>query len=282
MTIRTDLAVEEHALWAQSAGAQTELPGVRAAQREVRGVGIHTVRILDEEGARQLHKPVGTYVTLETDPLRRREPSGFARTVQVMAAELGKLLDRTKRTLVVGLGNAAVTPDAVGPLTLRSLIVTRHLPVLTQHGGFCDLSALEPGVLGTTGMESAETVRAVAGAMQPEQIVVVDALAAAEPARICASIQLTDTGIVPGSGVGNSRTAFNRETLGAPVVAIGVPTVVDAQTLLPEGQTCEPGMIVTPRDIDARVRETAQVIGYALDLALHCGLRLEDVPCFLA
>lgn len=282
MTIRTDLAVEEHALWAQSAGAQTELPGVRAAQREVRGVGIHTVRILDEEGARQLHKPVGTYVTLETDPLRRREPSGFARTVQVMAAELGKLLDRTKRTLVVGLGNAAVTPDAVGPLTLRSLIVTRHLPVLTQHGGFCDLSALEPGVLGTTGMESAETVRAVADAMQPEQIVVVDALAAAEPARICASIQLTDTGIVPGSGVGNSRAAFSRETLGAPVVAIGVPTVVDAQTLLPEGQTCAPGLIVTPRDIDARVRETAQVIGYALDLALHRGLRLEDVPCFLA
>ena len=247
-----------------------------------RSVGIHTVRILDEEGARQLHKPVGTYVTLETDPLRRREPSGFARTVQVMAAELGKLLDRTKRTLVVGLGNAAVTPDAVGPLTLRSLIVTRHLPVLTQHGGFCDLSALEPGVLGTTGMESAETVRAVADAMQPEQIVVVDALAAAEPARICASIQLTDTGIVPGSGVGNSRAAFSRETLGAPVVAIGVPTVVDAQTLLPEGQTCAPGLIVTPRDIDARVRETAQVIGYALDLALHRGLRLEDVPCFLA
>lgn len=282
MAIRTDLAVEEHALWAQSAGAQTELPGVRAAQREVRGVGIHTVRILDEEGAQQLHKPVGTYVTLETDPLRRREPSGFARTVQVMAAELGKLLDRTKRTLVVGLGNAAVTPDAVGPLTLRSLIVTRHLPVLTQHGGFCDLSALEPGVLGTTGMESAETVRAVADAMQPEQIVVVDALAAAEPARICASIQLTDTGIVPGSGVGNSRAAFSRETLGAPVVAIGVPTVVDAQTLLPEGQTCAPGLIVTPRDIDARVRETAQVIGYALDLALHRGLRLEDVPCFLA
>ena len=282
MAIRTDLAVEEHALWAQSAGAQTELPGVRAVQREVRGVGIHTVRILDEEGARQLHKPVGTYVTLETDPLRRREPSGFARTVQVMAAELGKLLDRTKRTLVVGLGNAAVTPDAVGPLTLRSLIVTRHLPVLTQHGGFCDLSALEPGVLGTTGMESAETVRAVADAMQPEQIVVVDALAAAEPARICASIQLTDTGIVPGSGVGNSRAAFSRETLGAPVVAIGVPTVVDAQTLLPEGQTCAPGLIVTPRDIDARVRETAQVIGYALDLALHRGLRLEDVPCFLA
>ena len=282
MAIRTDLAVEEHALWAQSAGAQTELPGVKATQREVRGVGIHTVRILDDEGARQLHKPVGTYVTLETDPLRRREPSGFARTVQVMAAELGKLLDRTKRTLVVGLGNAAVTPDAVGPLTLRSLIVTRHLPVLTQHGGFCDLSALESGVLGTTGMESAETVRAVAGAIQPEQIVVVDALAAAEPARICASIQLTDTGIVPGSGVGNSRAAFSRETLGAPVVAIGVPTVVDAQTLLPAGQTCAPGLIVTPRDIDARVRETAQVIGYALDLALHRGLRLEDVPCFLA
>ena len=110
----------------------------------------------------------------------------------------------------------------------------------------------------------------------------VDALAARKPGRVCTTVQLSDTGIVPGSGVGNSRAAFNCETLGAPVVAIGVPTVVDAQTLLPEGQTCAPGMIVTPRDIDARVRETAQVIGYALDLALHRGLRLEDVACFLA
>ena len=282
MAVRTDLAVEEHALWERSAGEQTALPGVQASRRDVRGVGVHTVKILDDEGARQLHKPVGTYLTLETDPLRRREPSGFSRTVRVMAAELGKFLDNTRRTLVVGLGNAAVTPDAVGPLALRSLIVTRHLPVLTQHGGFCSVSALEPGVLGTTGMESAEIVRAVVQAAQPEQIVVIDALAAADPARICASIQLTDTGIVPGSGVGNSRAAFNCETLGAPVVAIGVPTVVDAQTLLPEGQTCEPGMIVTPRDIDARVRETAQVIGYALNLALHRGLQLEDVACFLA
>ena len=282
MAVRTDLAVEEHALWVRSAGEQTALPGVQASRRDVRGVGVHTVKILDDEGSRQLHKPIGTYLTLETDPLRRREPSGFSRTVRVMAAELGKFLDNTRRTLVVGLGNAAVTPDAVGPLALRSLIVTRHLPVLTQHGGFCSVSALEPGVLGTTGMESAETVRAVVQAAQPEQIVVIDALAAADPARICASIQLTDTGIVPGSGVGNSRAAFSRETLGAPVVAIGVPTVVDAQTLLPEGQTCAPGLIVTPRDIDARVRETAQVIGYALDLALHRGLRLEDVPCFLA
>ena len=282
MAVRTDLAVEEHALWEHSAGEQTALPGVQASRRDVRGVGVHTVKILDDEGARQLHKPIGIYLTLETDPLRRREPSGFSRTVRVMAAELGKFLDNTRRTLVVGLGNAAVTPDAVGPLALRSLIVTRHLPVLTQHGGFCSVSALEPGVLGTTGMESAETVRAVVDATQPEQIVVIDALAAADPARICASIQLTDTGIVPGSGVGNSRAAFSRETLGAPVVAIGVPTVVDAQTLLPEGQTCAPGLIVTPRDIDARVRETAQVIGYALDLALHRGLRLEDVPCFLA
>ena len=282
MAVRTDLAVEEHALWERSAGEQTALPGVQASRRDVRGVGVHTVKILDDEGARQLHKPVGTYLTLETDPLRRREPSGFSRTVRVMAAELGKFLDNTRRTLVVGLGNTAVTPDAVGPLALRSLIVTRHLPVLTQHGGFCSVSALEPGVLGTTGMESAEIVRAVVQAAQPEQIVVIDALAAADPARICASIQLTDTGIVPGSGVGNSRAAFNCETLGAPVVAIGVPTVVDAQTLLPEGQTCEPGMIVTPRDIDARVRETAQVIGYALNLALHRGLQLEDVACFLA
>ena len=134
-------------------------------------------------------------------------------------------------------------------------------------------------MLGTTGVESLETVSAVARQTKPDRIIVIDALAAAAPARICAAVQLTNTGIVPGSGVGNRRAAFSQQTLGVPVVAIGVPTVVDAQTLQADAPN---GMIVIPRDIDARVREIAQLVGYALDLTLHRGLRQEDIPCFLA
>ena len=182
---------------------------------------------------------------------------------------------------MAGLGNDAVTPDAVGPLTLRSLIVTRHLKSARLAGleGFRDVSAVQPGVLGTTGVESVELVRGAAERVRPQMVLVVDALAAREPERVCTTVQLADSGIVPGSGVGNSRAA---------VLAIGVPTVVDAAGLADEnGKTgnfhnCISGMVVTPRDIDARVREIARLIGYSIDLALHRGLTLEEIPCFLA
>ena len=262
MYARTDLAMEEQELWRRSAGEQTELSGVWARTNERRGIRTTVVKILDENGVRQLRKPVGTYLTLE----------------------LGAL------ALVAGLGNDAVTPDAVGTLTLRSLIVTRHLKSARLAGleGFRDVSAVQPGVLGTTGVESVELVRGAAERVRPQMVLVVDALAAREPERVCTTVQLADSGIVPGYGVGNSRAAFNEQTLGVPVLAIGVPTVVDAAGLADEsGKTgnfhnCISGMVVTPRDIDARVREIARLIGYSIDLALHRGLTLEEIPCFLA
>ena len=189
--------------------------------------------------------------------------------------------------LVVGLGNAAVTPDAVGPETLKSVIVTRHLKTscATAFSGFASVSAAEPGVLGTTGVESVELVRGVVEHVKPEAIIVVDALAASCAHRLCTTVQLTDTGIVPGSGVQNARAAFNAATLGAPVVAVGVPTVIDADALLPKDAPDEPraisGMVVTPRDIDARVRELGRLIGYGIDLAVHRGLTLADVASFV-
>lgn len=281
MAIRTDLAVEAYDLWHAENSTLGALNGVQAHARVRRGVRVRTVRITTPDGAQQLQKPMGTYMTLELESLQRRETSGFSRTVQVLADALRQLLPEGERVLVVGLGNRAVTPDAVGPLALRSLIVTRHMQQLVEAGcgALGTVSSLEPGVLGTTGIESAQTVRAVAAQTRPQRVVVIDALAAAEPARICRTVQLTDTGIVPGAGVGNRRTAFDADTLGVPVVAIGVPTVVDARTLCADAPG---GMLVIPQDIDARVREIAQVIGYALDLALHRGLRLEDIPCFLA
>ena len=251
MYARTDLAMEEQELWRRSAGEQTELSGVWARTNERRGIRTTVVKILDENGARQLRKPVGTYLTLELGALARRERS------------------------VAGLGNDAVTPDAVGPLTLRSLIVTRHLKSARLAGleGFRDVSAVQPGVLGTTGVESVELVRGAAERVRPQMVLVVDALAAREPERVCTTVQLADSGIVPGSGVGNSRAAFNEQTLAG---------LADESGKTGNFHNCISGMVVTPRDIDARVREIARLIGYSIDLALHRGLTLEEIPCFLA
>ncbi len=279
MYARTDLAMEEQELWRRSADEQTELSGVWARTNERRGIRTTVVKILDENGARQLRKPVGTYLTLELGALARRERSAFARSAYALAAELRRLTAGCESVLVAGLGNDAVTPDAVGPLTLRNLIVTRHLKSARLAGleGFRDVSAVQPGVLGTTGVESVELVRGAAERVRPQMVLVVDALAAQGAGARLHDGAAGGFRIVPGSGVGNSRAAFNEQTLGVPVLAIGVPTVVDAAGLADEnGKTgnfhnCISGMVVTPRDIDARVREIARLIGYSIDLALHRG-----------
>lgn len=287
MPVRTDLALEERELFRRDAGEQTELPGVWARETNAKGIKTTCVKILDAQGAKQLNKPVGTYVTLELAPLTRRETGSFNRAAAALSRQLRTLLGERESVLVVGLGNAAVTPDAVGPETLKSVIVTRHLKTscAAAFSGFASVSAAEPGVLGTTGVESVELVRGVVEHVKPEAIIVVDALAASCAHRLCTTVQLTDTGIVPGSGVQNARAAFNEATLGAPVVAVGVPTVIDADALLPKGTPDEPcaisGMVVTPRDIDARVRELGRLIGYGIDLAVHRGLTLADVASFV-
>lgn len=287
MGVRTDLALEEKELWQRQAHEQTQLPGVWARETTVKGIKATYVKILDERGAQQLHKPVGSYITLELEPLSRRETGGFGRAAQALAHELRQFLGGRDNVLVVGLGNAAVTPDAIGPETVKNLIVTRHLKqggAAEAFSGFASVSAAQPGVLGATGVESLELVRGVAEHVKPEAIIVVDALAAGSAHRLCATIQLTDTGIVPGSGVQNARAAFNAATLGAPVIAVGVPTVVDAGTFLAgqaEQRGTPEGMVITPRDIDARVRELGRVIGYGINLALHHGLRMADVASFV-
>lgn len=290
MYARTDLAMEERELWQRGARAQTALSGVWAREQEHGGVRTTVVKILNEEGARQLHKPVGTYWTLELLALARREKNAFPRAARALAAQLRVLARGKRRFLVAGLGNDAVTPDAVGPQTLKSLIVTRHLCAADGTGmeGMRCVSAVQPGVLGTTGLESVELVRGAVRSARPELVFVVDALAAYDPERVCTTVQIADTGIVPGSGVGNSRAAFNERTLGVPVVALGVPTVIDARTMLAQnGELCNfhkavSGMILTPRDIDERVREISRLIGYGLDLALHPALTTEDVRDFLS
>lgn len=299
-TKRTDLAVEAKELWQESPQQQTELKGVKSRDSEKNGYKVTTVEILDEEGARQLNKPVGTYITVEIDRFINREENAFTQGAETLGEEIAQLmkLNKDDSVLVVGLGNEAITPDAIGPNTARHTMVTRHLvEKMPEDFGFLRrVSVLMSGVLGTTGIESADFIKAVTEKLKPDKIIVVDALASRRLSRLCRTIQLADTGIVPGSGVGNSRAAINRETLGVPVTAIGVPTVVDAATLAadlaeeagcrnvnPEAmQSYAPAMIVTPKEIDANVADISKLIGYGINMALHPELSIEDINMMLS
>ena len=272
---RTDLAAEQREL---TAGAG-ELKDVRAETQQRGGFDITTVEILDEEGARSLCKPIGKYVTLGLEPLMCRTSEAFEDAAGLLAELIRGLLpaDSGKGTLVAGLGNDEMTPDAVGPLAVNSVIATRHLKrgMPEDFAGFTTVSAVKPGVLGATGIESAELLRSACRAADPARLIAVDALASASLERLCRTVQLTDAGIVPGSGVGNDRAAVNQKSLGLPVLAIGVPTVVDASAFSDSPDAA--GMFVTPRDIDASVRDVAKLIGYGSNLALHDGLTVADI-----
>ena len=233
---RTDLALEAKEIWEEGAAEAAVLEGVEAASGEREGFHTETVRILDRRGEEALGKPAGRYVTLTLDGLARREEGAFGRAARAVAGELAGLMEGVPTgglALVVGLGNRAITPDALGPKVHDYTLVTRHLVEgCPEHfGGFRPVAALSAGVLGTTGMESGELVQAVCRRLKPACVVAVDALASRSLRRVCRTIQLADTGITPGSGVGNARAALNAETLGVPVIAVGVPTVVDAATL---------------------------------------------------
>ncbi len=297
---RTDLAVEAHEIWKESAREQTELRGVKSRESDKNGYKVTTVEILDEEGAKALDKPVGTYITVEIDKLINRDDNAFTQGIEALSGEIASMLKLkdSDSVLVVGLGNEAITPDAIGPKTARHTMVTRHLVErMPEHfGDMRRVSVVMSGVLGTTGIETAEFIKAVTDKLRPDSVVVVDALASRKMSRVCRTVQLADTGIVPGSGVGNSRAAISRETLGVPVTAIGVPTVVDAATLaadlieeagvkdLNPQDLAQYGssMIVTPKEIDANVADISKLLGYGLNKALHGNISVEDINTFLS
>lgn len=282
---RTDLAMEAHELWRQSAADTTKLPGVRARTDRADGLQTTVVEILDEKGAKALGKPVGVYTTLEL-PQGLRAQRDYARQAEEqLCGRLQQLLQEMEGSvLVVGLGNRAVTPDAIGPLTASRLLVTRHLTqqLPDYFGSLRPVCALTPGVLAQTGLESAEIVRSVVRRLRPACMVAVDALAASELGRICTTVQISDAGIVPGSGIGNHRAAFNRETMGVPVIAVGVPTVVDAACLTAEGAPAPPrGMVVSTTDIDERVDLLSGLVAMALNRALQPGLTRDEITEFV-
>ena len=231
---KIDLALEAKELAEGSAAQTTRLAGVKAQEDTVFGYPLTRVEILNREGEAALGKPKGTYLTLEL-PQLPREREEVLRAARGVAAVLEALptLPKQGSVLVAGLGNRRVTPDAIGPRATDFLLVTRHL-VQTMPQDFSALrpvSALAAGVTGTTGIESGELIGAVVKKLKPACLIAVDALAARRQERVCRTVQVSDTGIVPGSGVGNARMALDEEHLGIPVIAVGVPTVVEAATL---------------------------------------------------
>lgn len=294
MAFRTDLAVEA----IENHKTAAALPHVRQSDRTLEGFAVHEVRILSEDAAREIGKPQGRYLTLELDALICREEDAFPRACKALSTLLRELLPHPNDgpVLIAGLGNRMITPDAIGPQTADHVIATRHL-VAQSPAIFADwrpVSALAPGVLGQTGVETGEVICGVLDRVRPAAVIAVDALAAGRLSRLLRTVQLADTGITPGAGVGNARAALNEETLGVPVIAVGVPTVVDGATLAHEissqlGQpACEAlddlsqPVMITTRDIDREVADISRMIGYAVNMALHPHLSVADIDLYLS
>lgn len=293
---RTDLALEARELWQESAERTTRLSGVKATKTKQEGYPVTRVDILDERGEKALGKPQGSYLTVDLTSFWQRKADFFERAVRAVGSQLKALLPGEGPALVIGLGNEAMTPDAVGPLAADNILITRHLiAAMPKHfAGFRPVAVFRTGVLGTTGMESAEAVRGLVAEIKPSLVIAVDALASRRVGRVCATVQLSNTGIIPGSGVGNHRSALNQETLGVPVFAIGIPTVVDAATLAaelleesgvenigPEALQGGGGLMVTTQDIDRQVRDLSKVVGYGINWALQ-DLEIEEMNALLS
>lgn len=297
--VRTDLALEAR----ESIGeAESELRGVSVEEyyRETEDVRVTKVTINTRNAAKTMGKPMGIYVTMEAPAMVEPDEDYHREISKCLAEELLKLLpeeEEEQNILVVGLGNREVTADALGPQTVDNLYITRH--IVREYGKAaysCNrmplLSALEPGVMAKTGMETAEIVKGVVSETKPDVLIVVDALAARSTKRLNRTIQITNTGIQPGSGVGNHRNALTKESLGVPVIAIGIPTVVDSATIvmdamekLLEGEENvdavkymsrqQPpfpelnNMYMTGKDIDAVIKRISFTVSEGINIAME-------------
>ena len=282
MTFRTDLALER-----REALGSKEPNGVESAEFEKSGAKFTKIRVRNKQGEKALGKPVGTYITAEIESLMKRN-SADTKLIEAIADEIQALLPDEGTVLAVGLGNSDITPDAVGPKSINMLLATRHIDEEVSKsiglGKLRPVAGFVPGVLGKTGVESAESVKGLTEAIKPSVVIAVDALAARRLSRLGNTIQIANTGIVPGSGVGNARCGLTQETVGVPVISIGVPTVVDAMTLagdLTENtQNLEKdgkNMIVTPREIDLVIERAAEIIVLSLNKALQPHLSVDDI-----
>lgn len=317
ISLRTDLALEAREIYEQGNDA-SNIPGVKIDTKELEDCIVTKVEVLDEQGAQIMNKGIGIYTTIESKLMKYDDDESREQVISYLKDELISILgnDKTKKTLVIGLGNWNITSDALGPKTVSKTLVTRHIFKnynKDYDDDFTEVSGLSPGVMGITGIETSEIVKAIVEATNPDRVIAIDALASRKMERVNSTVQISTAGISPGGGVGNKRKALNKEYLGVDVIAIGVPTVVDAATLtsdvldlaidnlmeqskesegfynmlkqLKEDEkyhlikdSLEPydkNLIVTPKDIDDTIENLSIIISEGLNRSLHPGRTLN-------
>ncbi len=300
---RTDLALEAHEL--ASKKTHSPIDGIVYKEENLNNFKMTRVEINSDEASQKTGKPKGKYLTLHTETLWNEGSDALIRAVKALSTlieELTKGKTDERPILITGLGNVTITADAIGPKALEHIIVTRHIksasPDLFDDLGLFDIAALSPGVLSQTGVETTEIIKSLVDKISPSLVIAIDSLASKNLERLVTTIQLSDTGISPGSGMGNRRTALNRETLGVPVISIGIPTVVDAGALafdllekhckksrreniineiFEEGFGGDLQYFVTPKDTDMIISCLAKTIGYGINLAFHKNLEYEEM-----
>lgn len=278
MKIRTDIAAESNVL------VNSVPDGVYQNIETINNLKIIRIKIQTQEGSNKLGRPIGNYITLESPQLLM--PENIDSIQSVLVKELDKFIVDKKSVLIIGLGNKNITPDAIGPSTAENIIASRHFKgELEKSLGLLKLrsvSVMAPGVLGQTGIETAEIIKSISNEIKPDLVIAIDALAARSLDRLGTTIQLTDSGISPGSGVENKRAEISEKTLNIPVVAIGMPTVVDMQTIALD--ICAKGlskysqsMMVTPRNIDQIISRSSLLLFGAINQALFPSLSAEEL-----
>ncbi|MGI6372821.1 MAG: GPR endopeptidase [Caldicoprobacterales bacterium] len=320
-SIRTDLAMEARELYGQQS---SDMEGIESENYESDGIGITRVRITSPTGETKIGKPMGTYITIEAEDIKYGDLEFAEKVSQKLSQEIKSLvnLDKDSNTLVVGLGNWNITPDSLGPKVVDRMMITRHVIELIPDQvdeRVRPVCAIAPGVLGITGIETGEIVKGLVDRIKPDLVIVVDALASRKTQRIGTTIQIADTGISPGSGIGNKRMGINEQSLGIKTIAIGVPTVVYAHTIgrdslelligefskhtapgtafykiireMPESQldamvneVLSQGLgdlVVTPKEVDMLIDNISQIISDGLNMALHENISLEESRRFM-
>ena len=306
---RTDLALERRDIY-QKINKLQEIDGIESTEEKINdNIKVSRVKITNPKGEQSIGKPIGNYITIDVKKLKLATDEDIQKTAETLTNELKKIIDvhtdKEGEILVVGLGNIYVTPDALGPKVINEIDVTRHikkyLPQYLEEGTRI-VSAISPGVLGTTGIETVEILKGIVDNVKPKLLIVIDALASRSIERISSTIQISDTGIVPGAGVGNTRQEISQSSLGIPVVAIGIPTVVELATLVSDGidifidrlqekaesneylnklqqedkyeevkealNVGEYNMIVTPKEIDDLIENMKDVVARGINFAV--------------
>ena len=325
INVRTDLALEAREIYKESHKDEKDIDGIEVLEETDKDIKVTTVKVKNEDGAKKIGKPKGNYVTIDIPDFTAYDGETMDRVSEVVAEVLRRMIkiDVEKTALVVGLGNWQVTPDALGPKVTQGIMVTRHLKTVmpeVMDDSVRPVCAISPGVLGVTGVETVEIIKGVVERVKPDVVICIDALAARRVERVNSTIQIGDTGISPGAGVGNNRKQINEENLGVKVIAIGVPTVVDAVTIandtidlvvdslinnsesgnefykmLKNLNRTEKGalirevlsakslgeMIVTPKDIDLVIESLAKIISNGINIAVQPNMDMEDINKFM-